>query len=114
MALLLDTVKKRHNIPQKGLNCRKCEVTYVVSSAATDQIDLCSEDGVVKHLLSHLSAGSGVTFFELRELCLVVRVVPSGKTHLTLFRMLNTVEPIRTPMGQKKVALIVRCPNFKG
>ena len=86
---------------------------YVVSSAATDQIDLCSEDGVVKHLLSHLSAGSGVTFFELRELCLVVRVVPSGNiSHY--FRMLNTVEPIRTPMGQKKVALIVRCLNFKG
>ncbi|CAI8009240.1 hypothetical protein GBAR_LOCUS6240, partial [Geodia barretti] len=60
VALLLDTIKKRHHLPQQ------------------DEIDLCSEDGPLKHLPSHLSAASGTPFFELRELCLVVRAIASG------------------------------------
>ena len=44
-----------------------------------DEIDLCSEDGPLKHLPSHLSAASGTPFFELRELCLVVRAIASGE-----------------------------------
>ena len=44
-----------------------------------DEIDLCSEDGALKQLPSHLSAASGTPFFELRELCLVVRATTSGE-----------------------------------
>lgn len=44
----------------------------------TDQIDLCSEDGNVKNLKSNDSADSAAPFFEARELCLVVRVLPSS------------------------------------
>lgn len=48
----------------------------------TDQIDLCSEDGNVKNLKSNDSADSAAPFFEARELCLVVRVLPSSGIYI--------------------------------
>ena len=81
VALLLDTIKKRHQIASEGVqHCilvpLPCVTRYLYLLA--DEIDLCSEGGVLKNLSSQLSATSGVSFFELRELCLVVRAVPSG------------------------------------
>lgn len=46
-----------------------------------DTIDLCSVDGHVKHLSSHLSE-NGTSFFELRELCIVVKVSTGIPMHV--------------------------------
>lgn len=35
-------------------------------------------DGILKHLTSHVYESSGNTLFELREQCIVVRVISTG------------------------------------
>lgn len=51
-----------------------------------DAIDLCSLDGHVKHLWSHLS-DNGAAFFELRELCIVVKVSTGIPMHVYTHRV---------------------------
>ena len=46
-------------------------------SDTADTVDLYSVDGHLKHLPDHLTE-NGATFFELRELCIVVRVTSTG------------------------------------
>lgn len=46
-----------------------------------DAIDLCSVDGHVKHLSSHLF-DNGTSFFELRELCIVIKVSTGIPMHV--------------------------------
>lgn len=58
VALLLDSIKKAHNIPK------------------TEVIDLCTVDGAVKELHKHLKVHA-LKFFKMREVCLVVQVQQS-------------------------------------
>ena len=54
-------------------SCCTATCGVVLSFLSIETIDLSSTEGNLKHLWSHLS-DNAATFFELRELCIVVKV----------------------------------------
>ena len=55
-----------------------------------------------------------ICFLYLSHIHVHVRVY--DHLHVEIFMYVYTVEPslIQTPLGQKKVSLLVRCPDFRG
>ena len=56
---------------------------HVSFSDTADTVDLYSVDGNLKHLPDHLSENVAA-LFELRELCIVVKVTSTGAHKITI------------------------------